>query len=294
MSSTFRISQCVLDGILAAARHAGNSECMGLLAAAVGERQQCVSAACLLPAEASGSHAEADAETISTAMTSLLRRRLRPVGLWHSHGSHAVFHSGTDDATVTKLFPAMAAWNFERPRAELGVPAITGCDTASVPLGDGRTLRILLAGPKLPGIEGNERVSWSRMDVLFAESTSHSPVILDGLAVKLMAGGVCLELGIPDGANVVSEIEDHAAVRSAKLFSLVVNRRGEKYAEALTVHDICGESHIAKRCCEIAVLMDDGDCGGGVSWLGSGTSLLTTSMNRSRTGRLTGCREGVS
>ena len=112
------IEQPILDGILSAAAEAGSRECMGLLASGMGKRSR-ITGACRLPAQASGSQAEADPLAIRQAVEMFRKRRQRPVGLWHSHGSHGVFHSTVDDQTVMRLLPAMAEWNFESPEGHV-------------------------------------------------------------------------------------------------------------------------------------------------------------------------------
>ena len=182
------------------------------------------------------------------------------MGLWHSHGSHGVFHSAVDDQTVMRLLPAMAEWNFERPRATWPVPAVTGPDTAVVPLEDGRWLRLALVGPRIPGPDvGHERAAWAHFDVAPKSQKVSPRAIHQGGSLRLVAGGLELRLGVPDGSNVISTIEDHAPIRSARLFSLVVNRRGERYAEVVSVHDLGGELHMAKRTCQVAVITGRAD-----------------------------------
>lgn len=291
------IEQAVFDGILSAAAAAGSQECMGLLASGTGKGSR-ITGACQLPAQVSGSHAEADPLAIRRAGELFRKRRQRPVGLWHSHGSHGVFHSAVDDHTVMRLLPAMAEWNFERPRAVWPVPAVTGPDTAVVPLDDGRWLRLALVGPSIPGTDdGHEQASWACFDVARKPRKGSPRAIHKGGSIRLVAGGVELHLGVPDGANVISAIEDHAPLRSARLFSLVVNRRGERYAEVVSVHDLGGELHVAKRACGVAVITDRAASREESRMLGLAAwadSLYLDSTRISRRGDSGPCREAVS
>jgi len=267
MSSSveLRICQSVLDGILSAARRAGSQECMGLLASGMG-KGAAVTAACLLPAEASGGHAEADPLAIRKAVELLRKRRQRPRGIWHSHGSHEVFHSATDDHTVMRLLPAMAEWSFEPVGPAWPAPAVTGSDTAIVPLKDGRWLRLTLLGPSVPGMEhAHERTAWESFGVAFNAQQRPSPVTIEADSVRLTACGVVLQLGVPEGATIISTTEDPAPFRSARLFSLVVNRRGERYAEVVSVHDLGDDFYVEKRSCAVsAIAATEVARGGGV------------------------------
>ena len=255
-SVELRIEQSVLDSILSAARKAGSQECMGLLASGAG-KGALVTGACLLPAQASGGHAEADPLTIRQAVEFFCKRRQRPLGLWHSHGGHDVFHSATDDHTVMRLLPAMAEWSLERVCPVWPAPAVTGADTAIVPLNDGRWLRLTLLGPSVPGMDhGHERAAWESFDVAFCPERNCPQAAIEAGSLRLSAGGVELRLGVPEGATVISSTEDHAPLRSAHLLSLVVNRRGDRYAEVVSVHDLDGEFHMTKRTCRVAVIPD--------------------------------------
>src|SRR3569623_2419974 len=90
--SFLHIQQEVLDAVLAAARTAGSHECLGLLAVDHDGNQNIVSAACLVPAETSWSHALAEPLALARAIELLQGYDKQPVGLWHSHGNHTVYH----------------------------------------------------------------------------------------------------------------------------------------------------------------------------------------------------------
>ena len=106
-----------------------------------------------------------------------------------------------------------------------------------------------------------------------------------------------MRLGIPDGSNVISTIEDHAPIRSARLFSLVVNRRGERYAEVVSVHEVGGELHMTKRTCLVAVITgrtdseDENRMPGLATWA---DGLYLNSTRTSRGGDSGSCGEAVS
>jgi hypothetical protein len=155
-----------------------------------------------------------------------------------------------------KLLPGMAEWNLQRPESVHKYPVVTASDEAALPLNDGRWLRVLLVGPQVPGLDATERVRWSSIDVSFNSHKSRARAILNGSFMKLQSGEICLTLGVPEEATVQSLVEDHATIRIARIFSLVVNRRGEKYAEVLTIHDVEGESSMFKQECEIEISED--------------------------------------
>lgn len=248
-----KIMKPVLDDILRAATDAGPLECMGLLASEIGDGSV-ITAACRLPAHATRSNAESDPVALRQAAESFRARRQCPVGLWHSHGNHGVFHSATDDHTVVRLVPAMAEWSFQRPPHLVSAPTVTEPDSALIPLIDGRWLRFILKGPPIPGMPcAHERAAWENIEVRFTNQKSSPKAIYESTSLRLVAGGVELDLGIPEGSAIVTSIQDPATVRIARLFSLVVNRRGDQYAESVTVHDLHGELYVSKRPCSVAV-----------------------------------------
>jgi proteasome lid subunit RPN8/RPN11 len=249
-----RIEEGVLEQLNRHARDAKDDECVGLLAGLVEEVGRVITAACLLPAAASGSRAEADPLAIKRAAVDLCARRLRPMGLWHSHGAHSVFHSATDDRTVARLLPAMAEWNFERPVCAPIVPAVTGRDTAVLPLPDGRQLHFTLVGPEVPGLGAWERVEWSSIRTGFGRSRARPRALQERNRLRLEAGAVRLVLGVPEGAGVHSHVVDSAPLKTAQLYSVVVNNRGDCYAEVVIVHDVAGRSVIQKGRCAVEVV----------------------------------------
>ncbi len=255
LTKKLKIQEQVMCDILGAAREADQFECMGLLASDGRTTDpQVVTAACLLPAKASRGHAEADPETIWRATQLFVRNKLRPLGIWHSHGSMAVFHSRTDDQTVMNLLPGMMDWNVQRQRHAFNVPMVTATDEAALPLDDGRFLKAVLMGPEIPGICASERTSWSGIDFHFEPSTYSPRSVYDGETLHLVTNGVRLSLGVPDGSRIRTLIEDGDRSRMACLYSLVVNVKGEKYAERLTVHETNGEEIISKEQCSIEII----------------------------------------
>jgi proteasome lid subunit RPN8/RPN11 len=251
---TLKIRRAVLERLHEHARRAGRNECMGLLAC----RQQAppgnVTAHCRLRAEASPGHAEANPEVVLRAAQRFHDRHLRPVGLWHSHGLHDVYHSHTDDTTIVRLLPAMAEWNFERPPLPLSTPAITAPDSAVLPLADGQLLRCTLLGPQIPGLDAHECVQWQRIATRFARADSKPRMTQKGRTLILKGDRVILRLEVPEGASLVTCVEDLAPYRRAQLFSIVVNQQGDTFAEALVVHDVEGETLLEKKPCEIEII----------------------------------------
>jgi proteasome lid subunit RPN8/RPN11 len=265
-----QISSSVLKWIKGRARAAGREECMGLLTIKRGNRSRIICGACQLPAEASGSRAEAAPLEIARAAARLQLRSRDVIGIWHSHGSHAVFHSDTDDDTVLRLLPAMAERNFEWPTPPVTAPVVTGPDSAAIPFPDGRVARFSLEGETIPGLEARELATWTRITTTFEHTHLSSPArlqagstgqgepraVLNPDQLRLQAAGVILVLGIPTGASIRSQIDDPTGLARAHLFSLVVNNRGDAYAEAMVIDDRDGESVIDKGPCGIEILPD--------------------------------------
>jgi hypothetical protein len=128
---------------------------------------------------------------------------------------------------------------------------VTEADEAVVPLDDGRWMRFSLVGPS----DGaHERMAWTRMEVAFASAQVPPRAIYEGSILRLVGGPMELRLGVPDEAMLISTIEDCSALRVARLYSLVVNRQGEQYAEALIVHEVETKQHFTKQACAISVV----------------------------------------
>lgn len=254
MNTELSIGEELFNQIVAHAREAAPDECLGFLARRQGGPLGRLTAACLLPATATPSRAEASPLDISAAVAAMRKRGLVPAALWHSHGDGQVHHSSVDDETVPRLLPAMAEWNFARPRAEPFVPCVVARDEADLPLNDGTTLRVTVLGPVLPGFGARERIAWSFVKTRFREPAARPRAVQEGGRLHLSAGPVVLTLGVPPGATLECRVVDHALVRSACLHSLVVNTRGEAYAEALEFHDIAGRPIIQKHACSVVIV----------------------------------------
>lgn len=209
----------------------------------------------LLPAEASGSHATATATAILQAVDDLRSNRRHPIGLVHSHGRHRCFHSGTDEATIARSLPAMAQPLPCDTPAIAQTPQVVAPDEAILPLGEGRLMRFSLIGPTVGGgIEATYRAAWA-----YVETTT------DGQAkpprasfpaereLLLEAGQVTLKLGLPPGTSVTQQVLE-PGLRQGIAYSVVVNDRGETFAEALLVCDFAGESLTKKVPCKLEVV----------------------------------------
>jgi hypothetical protein len=162
-----------------------------------------------------------------------------------------------DDSTMVEFLPAMIEWNVKRIGHAFKVPVVSASDEAALPLEDGRWLKLALVGPKIPGQSGHERVTWSGVDFSYGCSGKEPQAILQSSSVALVTADVCLHLGIPEGSHVYAVAEERQTVRCSRLYSLVVNRRGDRYAEVLTVHDLGSESSFSKQECSIAVIGEE-------------------------------------
>lgn len=258
--AVLRIARRAAEQIHAWAREAGRDECMGLLAAPASRPVGKVTAAIRLPAAASAGHAEASPLAIAKATEYLRQRGLLPVGLWHSHGALEVFHSHTDDNTVVRLLPAMAEALFRGPRPNVLAPTVVGPDRAVLPLPDGRLMTFTLLGPEAADTGFYERACWAGASCTFDRAPTAPRAVQRPGVLRLGAGGVWLSLVIPEGATITSRAEDVAPWRAATLFSLVVNRRGDSYAEALEVVDVGGRTLMEKKQCPVDVVEPAGGC----------------------------------
>jgi hypothetical protein len=199
-----------------------------------------------------------------------------------------VYHSATDLETVARLLPAMAGWNFERPPPAFPAPAVTGPDSAVLPLADGRVLHFTLAGPEVPCLGARQRAAWDRVVTAFGRP-ARAPRAVQGVSLlQLQAGAVTLRLGIPDGASVTALVEDRAPFRRARLYSLVVNNRGESCAEELVVNDLEGRSLMDKAPCGIEIIPGAG--GGPDAGDGAGRPGRAESVGTLAEGAISPCR----
>jgi proteasome lid subunit RPN8/RPN11 len=251
MNPNLQINRVLFKRIVRCARRFAPDECVGLLARRSLDRSGRVTACCLLPALATPGKAEAAPLDISSAAGRLWRRGLVPVGIWHSHGTGGVHHSLQDDETIARILPAMALENYQRPVTWPLVPFVTAPDLAELPLPDGTTLHFNLLGPPLPGSDARERMAWSSIATRFRQPALVPRAVVRTGALHLVGGPVVLSLGLPPGCSVESQVVDRAPLRSARLYSLVVNSAGLAYAVALTVHDIDGASLIQHGPCPI-------------------------------------------
>jgi proteasome lid subunit RPN8/RPN11 len=252
---TLTIEGETLERVFVAAANASGNECMGLLAS---ERASAaITHMCLLPATASATHAEAAPLALRQNVEQMLAKGLIPRGIWHSHGAMSVFHSGTDHATMERLLPAMAPWNFERPPHAVTSPAVTAPDSAVLPLNDGRLMVFTIIGEPLPGGYGHELGRWGGMSTHFVGKPSTQPrASFDGAKLDLESNGIRIELAIAEGATVQICVDDKAPYRTSTLYSLVVNTRRDRFAECLEVMEFGGRCQTRVAACEVLTIGD--------------------------------------
>jgi proteasome lid subunit RPN8/RPN11 len=240
------ISSRALDEIERAARFAAHKECMGILASPPDTRA--ITDAYLLHADASCSHAEADPVSMKEAASQLAENNLVPRGMWHSHGSHDVYHSRTDLATIERLLPAMADSNLEPNVDDFIGPILQGPDVAAVKLADGRMLTIQLIGHQA-GVFLDPTPMWR--DIAFRRTDRDAPPIaIYDRKVALCGKGVVLELTVPEGCTVTSALKEPGS-RVARLYSLVVNNRGSHEARCLLLVEVNGLVFTRIEPCEL-------------------------------------------
>ena len=253
-NATLIITAQAMREIDVAVRAADFDECMGLLASAPGD--ETITGVEILAAQATSAHAEASPLEVKRAADAMAARALVPRGIWHSHGRHDVFHSGTDIATIHRLLPAMAMQSYRRDTSTLA-PTVEGPDTAVLPLADGRLMLFTLTLEPIPGTDLSERATWARVSVDYPRTVPAPVAELTATSLWLASAGVAVSLGVPAGARVEQRIVDRATMRRARLFSLVVNTRRERYAQCLAVTDVAGEMTTALMDCEVEVVGGD-------------------------------------
>ncbi len=250
-----RITAEAIAAVRKAAEAAGQDECMGVLAGRAGT--DLVTEAMVLPAEASACHAEAEPLGIARTLAAIAERGLVPKGIFHSHACLGVFHSGTDEATIRRLFPQMATQDFRRPKPGTLAPTIES-DRAVVPLPDGRCLEVTLLGQRIPETNAHERVSWGKGEISFEPDAVGADVgITDqGSRLRVASGGVVMTLPVPEDATLTISKVDRALYRIAHVYSLVVNRAGGAEARCLAVYALNGERIVREAACELEVVGD--------------------------------------
>ena len=265
MNRPLTITVRAMRQIDALVRVADATECMGLLGSEPGT--DTVTSIEILQARATPSSAEASPLAVKQAADAMAARSIVPRGIWHSHGRHGVFHSGTDIATIHRLLPTMAMHGYRRDVCT-PAPAVEGRDTAALPLPDGRVMLFTLTSEPIPGTDLSEPATWSRVCVEYPRTPSGASAEMTATDLRLTSAGVSLRLGIPPGAGVERRIVDRATMRHARLFSLVVNTRRDRYAQCLVVTDLAGDTTTRLFDCEIVVAEED--AGGGDAGLLAG------------------------
>lgn len=256
--STLRITERALTALKCQAREHGDRELMWLL----GSRPQghVVSDAVPLDVkDASSGGAVASPEEIVKGMEFMRERGLRPRGLAHSHARFAVFHSGTDKETIRRFLPAFADSNYTRPRPSSLAPRLLCMDTASLPTPEGLTQRLVLLGRLIPGTDAYERTEWSSHR--FYSCDQEDPIVTGFGPDRLIleGGGLGLELGRAAGTTLTHMVADESAHRRAAIVSLVVNAKGDVFAEMLIILEAGTESFTRVEGCEIRVVGADGN-----------------------------------
>jgi hypothetical protein len=179
------------------------------------------------------------------------------MGIWHSHGRGGVHHSLVDDEMMGRILPAMAEENYRRPCDALLTPLVRAPDEAELPQEDGTIHQFTLLGPALPGSDGRQRIRWKTIDTRFRDRPVRPRAVVSPAYLHLSGGQVVLTLGLPAGATLESQVVDRAFVRTADLYSLVVNAAGETYVNVLTMHDIGGRTVFEQNTCSIQFTGDD-------------------------------------
>jgi len=233
-----RIARATLESIFEMAREAGADECMGLLAARPGEAT--IDAAPPLDAEASPARAEAEPLSIRDCVEGLARKGFVPKGIWHSHGDSEPFHSNVDVETIHRLLPAMAPSNLRPLTDDDASPRVRAMDEASLPTPGGPAWRFVMNGPPVEGLAAWTRVGWSSIQTSFIPTDVEPSAQLIGNQLRLMGGGVRLDLGIPEGASLRWRRAESQAARWAHLYSLVVNSRADRFCECFVAIDVAG------------------------------------------------------
>ncbi len=227
----------VRSRIQEAARAAGRRECVGLLGRRPAE--DAVSAMLLLPAQASGASASAEPIAVKRAADRLAADGLVPAGLWHSHSTFGVFHSGTDHETIRRLMPAMATWSYARAVPRFTGPTVLGADTAVLPTPDGLVWVFVLEGEAIPGSPDRLRSTWSEVLTRFGQVQHRHQARFEAESLVLEGEETTLVLRVPSRARLTVHREDATLYKVAFLHSLVVNLRGEECVDCVAVHN-CG------------------------------------------------------
>jgi hypothetical protein len=249
--ATLKMTAGVHEFLKQSTRQAAHREFFGVLTR-TRRQPDLATGATLLPAQATGAHAAVSPAVLRQTLDDLRVRNLEVHAMVHSHANFSVFHSGTDEETIHRLLPGLAAL---QPVAAAGPPVVLGQDQARLDLCDGRRLVLTLLGDEVPGLGGHQRAAWSHVHTTFGETSSPKAVLSeDDLVVE--GSGVQHRLGIPAGAKITLQFEQ-ASTRWGRSYSLVVNRRGDLFAEALLVCDVEGHLCLEKERCTVEIVPDE-------------------------------------
>jgi hypothetical protein len=153
-----------------------------------------------------------------------------------------VFESPTDATTLVRLAPVLAAHHFRRPRTTELAPTVCGPARAILPTRDGPTLGFELEGPAIAGLDASELAAWAGVRVGFDTNRRIPSASVGADVLELAGAGVVLSLELPASASVRCRRLDTAPYRTATVYSLIVNARGDRTAVAVVVHDLMGHA----------------------------------------------------
>lgn len=113
------ITKNTLKKIQSYAKISGSNECYGFLISPLNVMDGVVYNAILAPDQkVSGGTAKIDGRAAAIAKVEIKNMGYKPIGFWHSHGSMAPWHSGTDDKNMDRRLLSFAANTEVQERTE--------------------------------------------------------------------------------------------------------------------------------------------------------------------------------
>jgi hypothetical protein len=134
----------------------------------------------------------------------------------------------------------MATWNYESPPPKFNAPAVLDQDTAMLPLAEGQAWVFSLVGEPIPGTQDHTRAQWAEVTTRFGKLEIPFQARVDQDRLVLAGSDTTLILRLPPATTLSCRREQAVLYKTALLYSLVVNNRGEECVDCITVHNCAG------------------------------------------------------
>jgi len=166
----------------------------------------------------------------------------------------------------------MAEANLE-PAGTPSTPWVVSPARAALPLRNGRVQFHDLSAPAPSQVAFDAEPAWQWVRYQ-ARETAEPAATLSAGVLELAAGGIAVTVGLPAGLAVSATVADTAPARLARIYSLVVNCRGDANAKCLVVAEVGTEWFQRLDPCEVMTISREAAPAEGGRFLSAGARLL--------------------